>query len=150
MSGRGVSARPNRGTDQMTRGPRPRPSRPALVELAAALLIVGGALSTIASLMVLARMSDQGDDPGLVTALSLGLGVAGIVLGLLTRVGRAWLVTVNVVAVMGFLELVSFTPAGLLLGATDVFVVLVLVANRPWFYWAAGDGGAGPEEGAGA
>lgn len=136
--------------DQSRLRPIEREPRPALVELASAILIVGGILSSVASIFVLTRMSEQGADPGIVGFISLALGVLGIVLGLLTRTGRAWLVTVNVAAVMGFLELVSFTPAGLLLGASDVFVVIALLANRPWFYPDEGDGGAGPEESAGA
>lgn len=128
-----------------------RDTRPALVELSSALLIVGGVLSTAASVMVLARMGEQSADPGIVGFVSLALGVSGIVLGLLTRAGRAWLVTINVTAVMGFLELISFTPAGLLLGASDVFVVIALLVTRPWFFPdEEGDGGAGPEESAGA
>jgi hypothetical protein len=41
--------------------------------------------------------------------------------------------TLNVAAVLGFLELLSGTPVGLLFGGFDVVVVLALARERPWF-----------------
>jgi hypothetical protein len=42
---------------------------------------------------------------------------------------------VNYVAVAGFLELTSGLPQGWLYGALDVLVVVILLAQRPWFAW---------------
>jgi hypothetical protein len=104
-----------------------------LVEVATAILIVGGALSFISSVEVLSRMVDRGTVEVSVASLSLLIGSASVVLGLLLRTGRAWLVGINLVAIAGFLELVSGSVVGLLYGALDVFVVLALVASRDWF-----------------
>lgn len=123
---------------------RHRPDRPALIELASALLVVGGVLSLVASIEVIARVADQTGDVDPIAWLALAFGVATVVLGVLTRFGRAWIVTVNVTAVAGFLEITSLTPAGLLVGALDVFVVIVLIANRPWFAWRPGGDAEAP------
>ena len=113
--------------------PAPPRGRPILVELASAILIVGGALNLLISIQVLARLGTQGSEIGMLTFATVALAVATIALGLLVRYGRAWLVAVNVVAVVAFLELISGNPVGLLLGAIDTFVVLALVRERPWF-----------------
>ena len=55
-------------------------------------------------------------------------------LGVLVRTGRAWLVALNVAAVAGFLELLSGSAQGLLFGALDVVVVVLLLRDRPWFH----------------
>jgi hypothetical protein len=107
--------------------------RPVLVELASAVLVVSGALNLLISIQVLATLGNQGSDVGLLTLLTVALAVATIALGLLVRYGHAWLVAINVVAVVAFLELISGSPVGLLLGAVDTFVVLALVRERPWF-----------------
>lgn len=117
-----------------------RPPRPVLVELASALLVVTGVFT-----LILALAAPPVSDPALVQTtdavalLAVLLGLVGIVLGILTRTGRAWLVTINVVAVEGFLELTSGAASGVLFGALDVFVLVVLLVNRPWFQWRADD-----------
>jgi len=65
------------------------------------------------------------------TALSLG----SVAIGLLARFGRAWLLAVNYVAVLGFLDLAAAVDSGLalLLGVADVIVVVILFLNKPWF-----------------
>ncbi len=129
-----------------------------MVELAAAFLVVNGVLSTIASIDVVGRIGDR--TPGIepLALLALAIGIATTALGVLVRFGHAWLVTVNVAAIAGFLELTSGTSAGLVTGLIDVTVVLALVWARPWFLWRAdtvappdaNDGGRGaggaPEE----
>jgi hypothetical protein len=104
-----------------------------LVELATAILVVGGALSFVTSIEGLLRMADRGEAELSVASLSLFIGAASVVLGLLLRAGRAWLVGINLIAIAGFLELISGTVVGLLYGALDVFVVLALLATRDWF-----------------
>lgn len=108
-----------------------------LVELASAVLVVGGVLNLIISIDVLLRLADRGEQIGPYTAITIGLAIAVLGLGLLIRYGRAWLVAVNAAAVLAFLELISGSVVGLLLGALDVAVVLALVLERPWFEWSA-------------
>lgn len=116
-----------------------RPPRPTLVELAAAILVVGGAMSILTSLDVVMRLAEQGPGVEPLALLSLGLGVGIVILGVLLRMGLAWLVALNVIAVTAFLELTSATIVGLLFGGLDLFVVLVLLVERPWFAWRPED-----------
>jgi hypothetical protein len=111
-----------------TRGPRP-----VLLELATAMLIVAGALSVLTSIEAVAQMADRGTVEPSVALLSVATGLASVVLGLLLRTGRAWLVGINLAAIAGFLELSSGNVVGLLYGLLDVFVVVALVATREWF-----------------
>jgi hypothetical protein len=67
------------------------------------------------------------------------IGVGTIVVGIALRYGHWWLFGVNYVAVAGFLELTSGSAQGLLFGAVDVFVLVVLLTQRPWFAWRPGD-----------
>ena len=112
-----------------------RPRRPVAVEFAAAGLVVGGCVSILGSIQAIASLSAAGQPVDGLAPVTLGIGAAIMVLGLVVRSGRGWLVTVNVVAVLGFLELTSGTIAGIVLGALDVLVVLALVSERPWFQW---------------
>jgi hypothetical protein len=112
---------------------RARPPRPVLVELASAILVVGGALSFVTSVEAVASMADEGGIEASIALLSVFIGAASVILGLVLRTGRAWLIGVNAVAVAGFLELTSGSIVGLLYGALDVFVVVALVASRDWF-----------------
>jgi hypothetical protein len=110
------------------------------VELAAAILIVNGALSAITSLEVVSRLADQGTASAPIALLSFVIGIGSVVLGILVRYGAAWLVAVNVVAVAGFLEVSSGTALGLLFGILDVVVLLALFRERPWFTWSPESG----------
>jgi hypothetical protein len=110
-----------------------RAPRPVLVELATAMLIVAGVLSVLTSIEAVAQMADRGAVEPSVALLSVAIGLASVVLGLLLRTGRAWLVGVNLAAIAGFLELTSGSVVGLLYGLLDVFVVLALVWSRGWF-----------------
>jgi len=109
----------------------PRPARPGLVELAAALLIVGGVLG------VIGFFAGSAPEPGLgvVSLLTLVLNLAQVAVGLLLRVGRFWLVAVNYVAVLAFLDLLASgaSPLALMLAIAEIVVVAVLFAQRPWF-----------------
>jgi len=129
------------------RKPKPdpveRPRRPAGVELAAAIMIVSGAVGTLVSIEAAMRLSEQGELDEPLAVLSVAIGVATVVLGLLVRVGRAWLVAINVAAVAGFLEITSFSAPGLLFGLMDVLVVALLLRDRPWFTGRGADAEAG-------
>lgn len=106
--------------------------RPAAIELAAAILIVGGVLGLIGSIAGAAALPAG---TGLLLAVTVALNVASIVVGLLIRMGRLWLVAVNYVAVIGFLDLTAAgsSPLALILGIADIAVVVILMINRPWF-----------------
>jgi hypothetical protein len=109
-----------------------RPNRPAAIELAAALLIVGGGLGVFGLIA-----TDAQRPAGLewLAVLTLVLNVAQIVVGVLVRIGRFWIVVVNYVAVLGFLDFrsASVSPLGLMLGLTEVVVLVILFIHRSWF-----------------
>ena len=109
-----------------------RPSRPAVVELAAAILIVGGVIGLVGLVTRLSNIP-PGLEPFL--ALTVALDVSSIAVGLLVRSGRLWILAVNYVAVLGFLDLLASggSPLALMLGLADVVVVVILVLNKPWF-----------------
>lgn len=109
-----------------------RPPRPSTVELAGAILIVGGLLGTLSGLGRLADPAAVAPSLGLVTVV---LNVAQVVLGLLVRQGRLWLLTVNYAAVVGFLDLLAggLSVTSLVLGLSEVIVVIALLVTKPWF-----------------
>jgi len=115
-----------------------RPPRPMAVELATAIVIVSGALSVLISIDAYARMLELGSAGTQLTLLSIAVGLASLLLGILLRYGRAWLVGVNVLAVAGFLELLSGAPIGIVFGSLDAIAVVVLMVHRPWFAWRPG------------
>lgn len=131
--------------DQQPAVRRPFHPRPVLVELASALLVVGGAFNLLLSIDALINLAQGGTDIAILVAITIALSTLTLALGLLVRFGRGWLVTINVVAVIGFLELLSATPVGLVFGALDVIVVLALVRERPWFEWSARERAEAPE-----
>jgi hypothetical protein len=103
------------------------------VEIASALLVVEGGVNLLFSIQVLMNLAQAGEPIEMLTVISIAVATLNLALGLAVRMGRGWLVTVNIVAVLGFLELLSSTPVGIFFGALDVFVVLALVHERPWF-----------------
>jgi hypothetical protein len=112
--------------------PRQRPPRPALIELVAALLIVAGILGVI-SLFAPDPRRPEGLE-GL-AAVTIALNVLQIVVGVLVRMGRLWIVDVNYVAVLGFLDLAGAAGSSLalLLGLIELGSLAVLFAYRSWF-----------------
>jgi hypothetical protein len=114
------------------RGEPLRPERPGPVELAAAILIVGGALGMLSGLASLAQAPGTSPTLALVTVV---LNLFQVALGLFVRHGRLWLLTVNYAAVVGFLDLLAGTASvtSLILGLGEVVVVIVLLASKPWF-----------------
>lgn len=122
----------------MTIGPASRdtptqpPPRPPAVELAGAILIVGGIVNLIGAFLAAATTRGEGDS---FLWLTLALNAASVALGVLTRMGRLWLVTVNFAAILGFLDLLgaSVNPAALMLGLAEVLVAVILIRHKPWF-----------------
>jgi hypothetical protein len=113
--------------------PISRPSRPVAVELAAAVLIIGGMVGLIERL---ASAPDYPDEPGVATGLALStlLDVLLIVVGLLVRSGRGWVLGINVLAVATFVYLTAgLNPVALFFAAVYGAVLVMLLLNRPWF-----------------
>jgi len=108
------------------------PGRPPAVELAAAILIVGGAVNLIGAVLATASSSGPADPFLWLTVL---VNVASVGLGLATRFGRLWLVTVNYAAILAFLDLLgaSVNAAALMLGLAEILVVIILIRHKPWF-----------------
>ena len=129
-----------------------RPPRPAMVEAAAAILIVVGVAGIAAQVLAIAggtAVPSAGAEP--ILLLQYALIVLTIVIGLLVRAGRAWLLSVNVVAVILFLDLTA-VPSGnvfaLIFSVLDAIVFVTLIRHRWWFEWrppAPGTGEAGGE-----
>lgn len=111
--------------------------RPILIELASAILVVGAAINLLISVDGLVHFAQGGGDILVPTILTIVVATLALGLGIAIRFARGWLVTVNVVAVIAFLELLSQSSIGLLFGGLDVFVVLALFRERPWFDWSA-------------
>jgi uncharacterized membrane protein len=120
------------GTSPTSPVEAPRPERPGAVELAAALLIVGGVLGMLSGLASLAPAQATSPTVALVTVV---LNLFQVALGLLVRHGRLWLLAVNYAAVVGFLDLLAGTASvtALMLGLSEVLVVIVLLVSKPWF-----------------
>jgi hypothetical protein len=106
--------------------------RPPAVELAAAILIVGGVLGLMGAI---AGASSLPPGTELLVAATIALDIASIAVGVLIRMGRLWLLDVNYVAVVGFLDLTAAasSPLALILGLADAAVVVILILYRPWF-----------------
>jgi len=123
----------------------PRRQRPQAVELAAALLIVTGIVQLVGAFGVAGTLP-----AGLAGwfALSIALDVATIAAGILTRSGRLWLLVVNYVAVLGFLDLlrVAASPVALVMAIVDAVVLYVLFTNRSWFGYRPRDDPDDPGE----
>jgi hypothetical protein len=110
----------------------PWPARPAAVELGAALLIVGGVISAVSAVSNISSLP-PGVEP--ILALTVALALGSIVVGVLVRLGRFWLVAANYAAVLGFIDLLGAgaSPLALMLGLADVLVVVILFRDKPWF-----------------
>ena len=109
-----------------------RPARPAAIELAAAILITSGVLGLMGAV---GAASDLPAGTEVLLVVTAALNVGSLVIGALVRTGRAWLLAVNYVAVLGFLDFTGAPPSGLalLLGIADVIVVVILLVHKSWF-----------------
>ena len=119
--------------DQTVLPPAERPRRPILIELASAILIVGG-LTSLAGVFTVT---------GLLQVVVLAINLLTIVVGILIRAGRGWVLALNVVVIAIFLELTAIsTSFGILFLILDSFVLFALLRHRPWFEWQPDDGHA--------
>jgi len=113
-----------------------RPPRPMLIELGAAILIVGGFTSVIGWIAAAIFGSPIPTDAGPVPLIVVGLNVVVIAIGLLMRSGRLWRLCVNFVAVTIFLYLTFFpNPIAVFYLFLDTIVFVGLVRHRWWFEW---------------
>lgn len=112
--------------------PRQRPNRPALIELAAALLIVAGVLGVVSLLAPDPRRPEGLEGLALLT---IALNLAQMIVGILVRMGRLWIIDVNYVAVLGFLDLAGAAGSSLalLLGLMELGILAALFVYRSWF-----------------
>ena len=114
--------------------PRSRPPRPIGIELAAAVLTVGGVFGVITLLANLAVVEGAVPPPPAAVAIELAIDVVSIVVGLLARTGRGWILGINVTAVFVFLYLTALPNAvALTFAVLDGFVFVMLLLHRPWF-----------------
>jgi hypothetical protein len=109
-----------------------RPSRPLALEASAAILIVGGITSIIGTIGYQA----SGGDTGAIGLLILALDILTVMVGVLIRMGRAWVFAINVVAIALFLELTALPSAfAIVFVILDSLVMFSLFRHRGWFYW---------------
>jgi len=130
----GAITTPPEPTDSSAPPAPVRPSRPLLIEVSAAILIVGGITSLVGSLP--GALSPDAETAGAlpIVALILALNVLTIIVGLLIRTGRGWILALNVVAIELFLYLTALPSAiAALFVALDLVVLFALLRHRWWF-----------------
>lgn len=136
----GAITTPEEAPDSTSQPVARRPPRPLSIEIAAAILIVGGFVAIVGTLGASLGLDPAAADPGArpIVAVILALNVLTVIVGLLVRRGQAWIVCINVVAVQLFIELTA-VPGGsaiaTLLAVLDGFVFVALAGNRAWFEW---------------
>jgi hypothetical protein len=109
-----------------------RPSRPLALEASAAVLIIGGFTSILGTV----GYQVGGGDTGMIGLLILALNILTVMVGIFIRMGRAWVFSINVVAIALFLELTALPSAfAIVFVVLDSLVLLSLFRHRGWFYW---------------
>jgi hypothetical protein len=105
-----------------------RRARPLLIEFGAASLVVGGLTG------ILGVVGSAGPATPALDMLVVGLDVLIIVVGLLVRAGRAWILAINVVAVALFVEATALpSPFAIVFTTIDAIVLFALIRHRDWF-----------------
>jgi hypothetical protein len=115
--------------------PASRPDRPAAIELAAAILIVSALIRLFVVALAIAAPPEAGVEvsPTRVT-VETAIQVATMLTGFVVRSGRAWLVVVNIVVVLAFLQIISVQgPVSLAIAVLYAGASAVVFAQRPWF-----------------
>jgi len=118
--------------------PPDRPRRPILLEIASAILIVGGMTSLVGSCSAVIYPEVEAPPTSPLLAVFLSVNLMTIIVGLLVRAGRAWILCINVVAIALFLELTALTTGSavaLLFVVLEVVVLFALFRHRWWFEW---------------
>lgn len=118
----------------MRPGDHPPPLRPATVDLAAAILVFGGlfGFGQLALGEYVVTGSLPARDP--IVGVAIIAYATSIVLGILIRLGRAWLLALN----FALLVAVLYLPAAsrllpLVLAAAHGLAAVILVSRRRWF-----------------
>lgn len=129
-----------------------RPTRPAAVDVVAALFVFGGlfGLTQLAfgDFVITGRLPAKGPILGVAALLytaSIGLGI-GI------RTGRAWLAALNLAVLFAVVYVAAIgKPVALALGVAHGTAAILLIRTRPWFAAMAGvrrlGAGLGPATG---
>jgi len=113
-----------------------RPARPVLVELASAILIVGGITAIMGGIVSQLFGPSLPAGAGLLPVVLIGLNIVTIVTGVLIRNGRYWRVCINIVAITMFLYLTAFpNPIATFYLVLDTVVFYALIRHRAWFEW---------------
>jgi hypothetical protein len=131
--------------------PAERPHRPVIIEFAAAILIVGG-ISAIMGTVGAAVGGGRAAPTGPILAIELALDILTIAIGLLVRFGRAWLLCINAIAVLVFLEFSAVwngSTVAMLLAVLDAIGFVAVARHRAWFEWRPETEGQGPGDGRG-
>jgi hypothetical protein len=111
-----------------------RQPRPVLVELASAILIVGGITGLVGWLGAQLVGAGAPASAGLLPLVFVALNVVQIVTGVAIRRGRYWRICINVVAVAVFLYLTAIpNPIAMFYAALGTVVLYALFHHRQWF-----------------
>ena len=112
-----------------------RPTRPGLIELAAAVLIVSGLIRLFVVALAIGAPPEAGVEatPTRVV-VETGIQALTIAAGVLVRMGRAWIVVVNVVVVLAFIQIISVAGVvSLTFAILFAAASAIVYAHRPWF-----------------
>lgn len=118
----------------MRPGDHPPPSRPAAVDLAAAILVFGGFLGfsqlAVGGYVVTGSLPAKGPIVG-VAFIAYGVSIA---LGVVIRVGRGWLPALNFALLVALLYLpAAGRPLILTLALGHALAALIIARHRRWF-----------------
>ena len=117
---------------EQVRAPDP-PQRPLIVELATAVLVVGGAFGIIQRIINPLVVLNGPPAIDLISVISFALDLLSIAAGFLLRRGRTWVLAANVAAVFAFLHLTLQNLPGIAFAALYLFVVVITFLARDWF-----------------
>lgn len=109
-----------------------RPDRPASVEVAAAILIGVGSFGLLALVFIVASPGAVDISPSLAAAEAI-LQLTTVLVGLIVRTGRSWLVAVNMTAILTFLQLLGGTSISLIFTLMFGLAFGLIWARKPWF-----------------
>jgi hypothetical protein len=110
------------------------PPRPALVDTVAALFVFGGLFG--ASQLLVGDFVVTGSLPakGPILGVAAILYAASVILGILLRVGRYWLPSINLAALFAIAYLPAVgQPVAVILGAAHAAAAVILFQERRWF-----------------
>ena len=118
----------------MRSGTRPPPPRPAAIDLAAAILVLGGLVgfSQLAVGDYVLTGSLPAKDP--ILGVATIAYAASIVLGVMVRMGRGWLPALNFALLVALLYIpAAGRPLVLTLVLTNALAAVIILRFRRWF-----------------